>query len=641
MQPSGQTRVRNIPDGTGGTVGVRGKDPNTTVVLLQPGQETTVLPNQPPTTPALVPALVAMGLAPGARDLVVRNTVGDETRTVRVAPGQETRVDPGQPPSLPAPIGQGALSSSASGGSQIQQEQVTRQQQRQQERLRAEQQVAQAQGGLIAAQSQLGQLGQQEQRLQQEINGLLQGGQSQNVPPNVTASGSGPCATSVGQTCPVVGFLPGSSGTAIPASTPSSGTGALGLPGGALADSSSTAIPASTPSSGAGALSMQWRISVPAGRIPPGTVATFVIPTTVGSETFDCPPATAATTSCTGTTRGVGRQGGTVQLFVTGQPVAQGSINGPSTVTATPTVTQTPTVISSRSLTGTIRNALNAQPLAGATVSVPATGQTATTGANGTYQLVGVPAGTVQVTAAASGFLPSTQTVTVPAAGPVTRGLRAVPDPGGRPIPHRPDLGGGSARPRRASLGPRPGGGTVSEVDFITRGSLTSSPFAQLDIDVTTGLGPETMTIGQVLPGQYTFAVNNFSKEAPLPASGARVAVFDASGQIGSFTVPSAGSGNWWTVFTFSNGTITPVNLVSATPPLPSNCTGCDAVPPAPGRARRPPSPARGPLPRPAGTRQDAFAPAPAHGWRALLSEALPTPRTPVAAAGTDCEYCC
>lgn len=567
VQPSGETRVRNIPDGTGGTVGVRGNDPSATVVLLQPGQETSVLPNQPPTSPAFVPALVAMGLAPGARDLVVRNTGGDETRTVRVAPGQETRVDPGQPPSPPAPIGQGALSPSAAGGSQVQQEQVTRQQQRQQERLRAEQQVAQAQAGLIAAQSQLGQLGQQEQRLQQEINGLLQGGRSQNVPPNVTVSGSGPCATTAGQTCPVGGDLPGSSGTA---------------------------IPAPTPISGAGALSMQWRISVPAGRIPPGTIATIVIPTTVGSETFDCPPATAAATSCTGTTRGVGRQGGTVQVFVSGQQVAQGSINGPSTVTATPTGTRTPTVTSARSITGTIRNAINAQPLAGATVSVAATGQTATTGPNGTYQLVGVPAGTVQVTAAASGFIPSTQTVIVPAAGPATLDFALSPTLGAGQF--RIVLTwGATPRDLDAHLWVPTGAGAVSEVDFITRGSLTSAPFAQLDIDVTTGFGPETMTIGQVLPGQYTFAVNNFSKEAPLPASGAQVAVFDASGQIGSFTVPSSGSGTWWTVFTFSNGTITPVNTLSTTPPLPSNCTGCDAALPAPGRAQPTKSPARGP----------------------------------------------
>ena len=110
-----------------------------------------------------------------------------------------------------------------------------------------------------------------------------------------------------------------------------------------------------------------------------------------------------------------------------------------------------------------------------------------------------------------------------------------------------------------------------TEVYFGNRGSATSPPFATLDIDVTNGFGPETITIQRLLPGQYTYAVHNFSNEAPLSSSGAQVQVFSSTGLVSTFTVP-AGSGRWWTVFTLngSTGAITPVNTISNSPPLPS-----------------------------------------------------------------------
>lgn len=65
VAPSGFTRVRNEPDRPDSLVGVRGNDPARTVVILLPGQETEVVPGQPPSPPhwpsgTVRPALLVM-----------------------------------------------------------------------------------------------------------------------------------------------------------------------------------------------------------------------------------------------------------------------------------------------------------------------------------------------------------------------------------------------------------------------------------------------------------------------------------------------------------------------------------------------------------------------------------------------------
>jgi hypothetical protein len=78
-----------------------------------------------------------------------------------------------------------------------------------------------------------------------------------------------------------------------------------------------------------------------------------------------------------------------------------------ATTTAAPPITL---VSGSGSITGTVRNASGAA-IAGASVGYG--GGTATTDANGNYTLTGVPVGTVQLVASASGFQSVTQSVTV------------------------------------------------------------------------------------------------------------------------------------------------------------------------------------------------------------------------------------
>lgn len=101
-----------------------------------------------------------------------------------------------------------------------------------------------------------------------------------------------------------------------------------------------------------------------------------------------------------------------------------------------------------------------------------------------------------------------------------------------------------------------------SHVYYSAQGSLTSVPFASLDVDDTSSFGPEVITMPKLRVGTYTYAVHNYSGTfAPgMTASPVRVE-FNRSGVVSAY-VPGAGEGanTWWTVFQFtvaSNCTIT------------------------------------------------------------------------------------
>lgn len=251
-------------------------------------------------------------------------------------------------------------------------------------------------------------------------------------------------------------------------------------------------------------------------------------------------------------------------------PVA-GGVGAPllpgGTSVAPPTPLPAPVPTSVPALEGLVRNAITGQPLAGVTVSVPSANRIATTDATGRYQLVGLPPGPVQVTAAASGFVSDTATVTVPPTGTVTQHFALSPS-----------LLQGQLRivltwantPRDldAHLW-APAGPTPVEVWYRNRGTLTGPPFAQLDTDDRDGIGPETITVGQVNSGQYTYAVHQYSNDGTLAASNARVQILREGTVLQAFTVP-AGRGRWWTVFTLdgTTGAVTPVNTLGDTPPV-------------------------------------------------------------------------
>ena len=90
-------------------------------------------------------------------------------------------------------------------------------------------------------------------------------------------------------------------------------------------------------------------------------------------------------------------------------------------------------------------------------------------------------------------------------------------------------------------------GNTEVNFDNKVNGSIS------LDVDATSGDGPETITAADVPPGIYTHYVQNFSNEAPLSTSLARVVVYKGKIQVLDISVPTDGDSNlsFWHVLDF------------------------------------------------------------------------------------------
>lgn len=242
-----------------------------------------------------------------------------------------------------------------------------------------------------------------------------------------------------------------------------------------------------------------------------------------------------------------------------------------------------PIIMKQRTLTGnvegTVVNAADASPIADAQVCVLSTNQCDLTDTSGVYTLTAVPVGSQTLRATATDFVPLDQPVMVIKDQTVTLNfaltqalasgeIRIVLTWGQTPT----DLDSHLWLPAA----------TPYHVKWTDRGDCTAFPFACLDVDDVTSFGPETMTIKQRSPGTYVYAVYNWSNDAPLTASNARVQVYDNTGLIQDFPVPTSGSGIWWHVFDMdgTSGAITPVNTLSDTSPGPY-----DASPFRPGQS--------------------------------------------------------
>ena len=215
-------------------------------------------------------------------------------------------------------------------------------------------------------------------------------------------------------------------------------------------------------------------------------------------------------------------------------------------------------------ITGRVTNAVDGSPVAGASIEIRrGVGATAgdlaaatVTNASGSYQVTGLEAGNYTVTAAATGFISSSYTITV--------------------------LGNQTNLVREGSLSPvlsqgevrivLTWGATPTDLDsHLTGPSETGGRFhvffnqraptgagAFLDLDDVTSFGPETVTITDRVPGLYRYSVHDYSNRSQTSStamgrSGARVRVFLAgedggSQQIADLNVPNQ-AGTLWTVF--------------------------------------------------------------------------------------------
>jgi hypothetical protein len=76
-----------------------------------------------------------------------------------------------------------------------------------------------------------------------------------------------------------------------------------------------------------------------------------------------------------------------------------------------------------------------------------------------------------------------------------------------------------------------------------------------LDVDKTTGNGPETITINSTATDIFKIVVRNYSKELPLSSSAAKVDIYSGDRLAGTFDVPTSGTGTSWDVANINSAT--------------------------------------------------------------------------------------
>ena len=101
---------------------------------------------------------------------------------------------------------------------------------------------------------------------------------------------------------------------------------------------------------------------------------------------------------------------------------------------------------------------------------------------------------------------------------------------------------------------------------MLQKAVLPVPPYAELDVDDITSFGPETVTIAQRFSGTYQYKVYQYSSDGNLPTSGGRVALYDATGLVNSWNIPTSGTGRWWNVFNIDGdtGAITSINTITS-----------------------------------------------------------------------------
>jgi hypothetical protein len=243
-------------------------------------------------------------------------------------------------------------------------------------------------------------------------------------------------------------------------------------------------------------------------------------------------------------------------------------------VTTLPTVNLVPAGASNGTLSGTVRDATTNTVISGASVELREGGfnvtgspiTTATTTAAGAYSFPALAAGTYTVRAVKSGFSDGAVTATVSQAAQDAPVLFL--SPVGTNVAWRVVLSWGASPTDLDShlTGPVPGSDTRFHVYFSSKGSVTASPFARLDVDVTTGFGPETITMSQQFPGVYRYYVYQWSSGGSIPQSGARVDVYQGNTLVRQF-FPPQGSGRYWSVFEINGTTLTSINTLGTTAP--------------------------------------------------------------------------
>ena len=230
-------------------------------------------------------------------------------------------------------------------------------------------------------------------------------------------------------------------------------------------------------------------------------------------------------------------------------------------------------VIDARSGNGVPNALLSARPGINATVG---DATQVFTDQSGNYS-GSLPAGTYTVTATSAGY--SSATGVVPAIGGFTlANQNIVLSPAGLNSNSFRFILQWNATPRDLDshlVGPTGNGGNFEIAYYSRTFSDSSGLVAQLDHDVTSGFGPETITLNKTVAGHYRYYVHRYCCGENFGTSGARVTVYRGSSVAAQFSIPS-GDGEVWTVFDLdgTSGALTSINTLSPTYNIPTSGSG-------------------------------------------------------------------
>ena len=232
-------------------------------------------------------------------------------------------------------------------------------------------------------------------------------------------------------------------------------------------------------------------------------------------------------------------------------------------------------------LTGAVLDAQSGIRISGATVTVTYGSNqvlAATTGTDGTFAFLNLPANTYRVKVSAAGHIDYENSYFNQSQNQVTVGLAPI-----APVctvncastgnTYKIVLTWGQS-PRDLDsylIGRDANGSHVFSISYnsFRYSGVSDGLSSTLDIDKTSGFGPETTTL---ITGSsslnYTYYVHRYSNDSTLNLSNGSVTIYKDGAQLSAVTVPTDGNSSmtYWNVFKITNGVLQVVNTLSASP---------------------------------------------------------------------------
>lgn len=223
------------------------------------------------------------------------------------------------------------------------------------------------------------------------------------------------------------------------------------------------------------------------------------------------------------------------------------------------------------SLHGVVRDATTGSGIASASIAV--NGIVTASSGSGSYSASDViPSEHVLVTASASGYQPFSMVLSIDPDESVEQDLVLVPTAQYADQYRFVLTWGQDPHDLDSHLWVPLGGETHFHVAFWNKGTLTTSPYAELDVDDVTSFGPETITLLPNYDGQYVYAVHHWSGTGTLATSSAVVQIYSGNNLTHVLNAPGGTCYDdwWWWVgeLNASTGQFSLINEYHAEAPL-------------------------------------------------------------------------